>query len=310
MVHAQQDMERDYWKLRRDQSHQRELDQLATDAVLVVDADSLEVRMVNAAARTLFAASDAPLPGPLQDLLLRTQHSGKAAEVRTRLKSSAFDNPMLDLFIAPLHAAGEADGLRLMVRARRVGFHEAAPPETATVVTDTRGRVLMANDALLAMCPVAAASALHGQLLCEVLDSSQGVLAALMGRVQREGMVQLASAIVGGRGAPVCEADITAMLITDGDQERIGLCLQPQTPTDSDAFVTALQALMAQVRDLPLASLLQQVATLTENFAIHNTLMRTKGNLAACADLLGIDADDLGLRLTRLGLERATFTTH
>lgn len=310
MLHAQQDMERDYWTLRREQSHQRELDQLATDAVLVVEAASLQVRVANAAASGLFADTAAPLPAALQDLLVAARHSGKAAELRTRLKSGAFDNPMLDLFITPLRASKPSDSLRLMVRARRVGFHEAPPPETATVVTDTRGRVLMANDALLAMCPVAAASTLQGQLLCEVLDGSQGALATLMERVQREGLVHLASVVVGGRGAPVCEADITAMLVTDGDQERIGLCLQPQTPTDSDAFVAALQALMAQAQALPLAGLLQQVGALTEHHAISNTLMRTRGNQAACADLLGIEADDLALRLARLGLDCAAFTAH
>ncbi|NVO04655.1 MAG: hypothetical protein HXX19_01185 [Rhodoferax sp.] len=312
MIHAQQDMERDYWTLRRDQSRQRELDQVATDAVLVVDAATLAVLLANDAAQALFATATAPLPKPLHDVLLMAAQTGRAAELRTRLKSGSVDSPLLDLFVTPLQPRNQAPAdLRLMVRARRVGFHEAPAPDTAVVVTDIRGRILMGNDALLTHCPVSAtAPSLYGQPLAQLLDSAQSVLETLLTRVLSDGLAHAPSAILGGHGAPACEATITATLIMDGDQERIGFSLLPRIATSSSALAETLLALIAQSDGQPLERLLQQVTELTEHHAISNALQRSGGNLAASAALLGLDAQDLTLRLQRHGLDCAAFTTH
>jgi transcriptional regulator PpsR len=307
MVHAQQDMEREYWTLRRDQSRQRELDHIATDAVLVVDGSGLQVLIANAAARALFPDSEAQLPAQLQHLLRLAGQTGKAAEVRTRLQSSAYEAPMLDLFVTPLRAQAHAVP-RLLVRGRRVGVQEVVPPGSATVVTDSQGRILMANDALLALSPAVPAHKLYGQLLGELLQGASGSLAALLSRARLEGMAQAPALTLGGRGALQCEAEATAMLLTDGDQERIGVCLLPQGLTRTDALTLALQDLVAQGQ--PLTALLRQVATLTEQHAISNALQHTGGNLTASASLLGLDAAELAQRLRRLGLDRASFTAH
>jgi hypothetical protein len=177
-----------------------------------------------------------------------------------------------------------------------------------TVITDTQGRILMASDALIAMCADSGSGGLYGKSLSSALDNSQGTLAGLLPMVRQNGMAHVTSAILGGHGTPAFEAEISATLITDGDQERIGFCLSVQTTATSDAWTQSLQTLAAS--RLPLAALLQQVQELTEQHAIREALHSTGGQMAASAGLLGLSVANLEQRLARLGLDRAQFTAH
>jgi hypothetical protein len=168
----------------------------------------------------------------------------------------------------------------------------------------------MASDALIAMCAEHGCNNLYGQSLSSVLDSAQGVIAGLIGQVKRDGMAHAASAVLGGDAGAVCEAEIFATLINDGDQERIGLLLHVQGVGTPDSLATAIQALMALPYKQPLGSLLKQVQSLAERHAVMEVLRSTGANMAVSANLLGISVADLDHRLARLGLDRAQYTAH
>ncbi len=99
---AQQDLERDYWKQRQTESRYRLLFQVATDAVLVVDAASLAIIEANRAAADLFGIAPAQMAGrhaaagidatsrpAVEALLHAARASGKPAEIRARLAGLA-----------------------------------------------------------------------------------------------------------------------------------------------------------------------------------------------------------------------------
>lgn len=311
LVNAQQDMERDYWTLRRDQTQQRELHQVASDAVLVAFGPELQTVMANeVAAQQLFVA-DEQLAEPVQALLARAVQSGRAMELRVRLKSQGHENQLFDIFVTPFGGCGRSDnGYRLLVRARQVASQDAPLAHARTAITDTQGRVLMASDALVAMCAEHGCNSLYGQSLSTVLDSAQGAIAGLISQVKRDGMAHVANAVLGGLAGVVCEAEIFASLIIDGDQERIGLLLRVQGVSTTDTLATAIQSLMALPHKQPLGSLLKQVQTLTERHAVMEALRSTGANMAISAKLLGISVADLDQRLARLGLDRAQYTAH
>lgn len=309
MIKSQQEMERDYWALRRDQDQQRELEQVASDAVLLVTGPDLEVAKFNEAAGLMLMQADGTICDQLLTLLTHVLESGKPMAVRARLKFKGPDSPLLDLFVTPLNdrESGTVER-RLLVRARRVGRQEIMPADMRTVITDTQGRILMASDALMAMCADADSNGLYGKSLISVLDSEQGVLAGLLQMVQREGMAHIPSAIVGGRSAPVCEAELSATLIFEGDKERIGFCLKVHAAENADAWTQTLESLLASRQ--PLTEMLHAVQNLTERRAISNALRSTGANMLASAKLLGISLEDLTQRLDRLGLDRAQYTAH
>lgn len=308
MLSAQQELERNYWTLRRDQGKQRELDQVASDAVLVVTEPHFQIAESNAAADIVLLQADGSLCLQLQTLLDQSMRSGKALEVRTRLKAKGLNSPLLDLFVTPLRGRDPANPAhRLLVRARRVGKQEALPADVRTAITDTQGRILMASDALIAMC-ADVGGVLYGKSLGSVLEDSQGVLATLPRTVLHAGMAHIPSVILGGRASLACEAEVSATLINDGDQERIGFSLRVHSANTTDAWTQALQSLLN--RHLPLAELLLQVQTLTERKAISDVLRGTGANMVTSASMLGISVAELTQRLERLGVDRAKFTAH
>lgn len=309
MLTAQQEMERSYWTLRRDQGHQRELNQVASDAVLVVTGRNFELSKSNAAADNLLLQADASLCLQLRELLDKARQSGKAVEVRTRLKAKGPNSPLLDLFVTSLRSHEPGNVARnMLVRARKVGINEAPPADIRTIITDTQGRILMASDAVIAMCANSGTSVLYGKSLSSLLDSAQGVLAELPQRVLQDGMAHIPSTILGGNATPACEAEVTATLMTDGDQERIGFCLRVQTISTVDTWTQSLQSLLAS--HLPLTDLLQQVQKLTEHKAIVDALRGNGANISASANLLGVSVTDLTQRIERLQIDRAQFTSH
>jgi transcriptional regulator PpsR len=309
MISAQQEMERNYWNLRRDQGQQRELDHVASDAVLVVTGEQFHLFKSNAAASTILLQADGSLCLQLRELLDKAMQGGKTVEIRTRLKAKGLDGPLLDIFVTPFRSQESADAARhVLVRARKVGNHEALPADILTAVTDTQGRILMASDALVAMCATGDASTLYGKSLSSLLDNGQGVLAGVPQMVLQDGLAHISSTILGGNVAPACEAEVSATLIADGDQQRIGFFLRVQTASNINTLTQALQSLLTS--RLPLDDLLQQVQQLIERQAVIDALSSTGANMVASAHMLSVSVADLSQRLERLDINRAQFTAH
>lgn len=307
-IEAQQELERDYWKLRQAQTRDRLLAQVACDAVMVVDGASLAVVNANAAAGELFGGVDRPLPAPIQELLTMARSTGRAAEVRTRL-SRAGASVMVDLTATPFRATLRDQGLqRLLVRARPAGTEVAGPAGEAVVVTDSSGRVLMANDAFLTLCHSGSEAQARGRPLTELMGDPERQLASVLADVRREGLAANRSVRVGGGVAPLAEIEIAAALLADGDQECIGLTLhrnQPAGPAAGvpDKLTLAVQTLLERVGELSLNEVMRQAAELAERHAVEAAMHRAARDMVAAAALLGLDEQDLVQRLRRLGIE-------
>jgi PAS domain-containing protein len=95
---TQQELERSYWRLRQSESRCRLLFQVATDAVLVVDARSMRILEGNHAAAVLLCAEPGPLVGRVAEhqfdassrpavgeLLARASQGGPSADIQVRL---------------------------------------------------------------------------------------------------------------------------------------------------------------------------------------------------------------------------------
>ncbi|MFO1337372.1 MAG: PAS domain-containing protein [Burkholderiaceae bacterium] len=307
-IEAQQELERDYWKLRQAQTRDRLLGQVASDAVMVVDGATLAVVNANAAAEDLFGGADLPLPAPIQELLAMARSTGRAAEVRTRLGRAGASVPV-DLSATPFRAAAPGENLqRLLVRARPAGTDVAGPAGEGVVVTDSSGRVLMANDAFLALCNAGTESQARGRPLTELLNDPERHLAALMADVRREGLAHSASVRVGGGLMAPIEVEVAAALLADGDQECIGLTVHRTAaswaaPAAPDKLTIAMQTLMERVGELPLNELMRQAAGLAVRHAVEAALRRAAHDMRIAAAMLGLDDQDLAQRLRRMGID-------
>lgn len=306
-VEAQREMERDYWRLRQEQSRQRLLEQVATDAVMVVQAPTLLAAEANAAAQRLFGVPGQPLPPPIRDLLALAQSAGRATEVRTRLQREA-DVLSLDVSVVPMRPAGSAQPLALLVRARAVEPEEDDRPAAdaeAVLVADGNGRVLMANAALLAMVGADSEAQLAGRSVAEVLGDPHRQLAAALSDARRVGIASQAGATIGPPGAPV-QVALWASLLADGEQERVALVMRrldaaPRTVPPLD-LVATLERIAQRVGQMPLHALLREAGDATERHAIEAALATAGGRRAEAAAQLGIEPAELAQRMLRLGL--------
>lgn len=338
---AQQELERDYWRQRQTESRYRLLFQVATDAVLVVDAASLAVIEANRAAAELFGCAPAQMAGQhaaagidpasrpaVEELLSTTRASGKPAEIRARLKLQAGADAVMslvDVSATPFRATSDgASQLLLLVRvrsterrgsdaARRLADFVEHTPD-AVVITDSNGRLQIANPAFLALCPPSVDEAhLKGRTLVDLLGDPGHRLAALVAEVRRNGIATQVRAPIGapgghwaGRAAP--EVEVSAALLAEGDQECIGFILRRQAPQQDqplqpvDGLALAIENLAAQLGRVSLPELMQEATHLAERHLIRSALERARGHAETAADWLGITPESLALRLVRHGL--------
>lgn len=304
-VDAQQEMEREYWRLRQAQTRQRLLDQVARDAVLVVDAQTLAVLQANRGAAQMFGAPGSALPDAIGDLLVMARSTGHAAEVRTRLGGGEH----IELSATPFRAPGAEHNQRLLVRARPVDGDDETVGNDAVVVTDSAGRVLMANAAFGPLCRDGGVAI--GRMLVDVLGDPQRALAALLAEVRREGIAHAAALVsgnAGGTGGGHMQLQVSASLLAEGDQECIGITLRrlddpaaaTPLPGGLDGLARQLEQLLGRVGELPLAALVHEAAALAERHAIGAARRRSADDTAA-AVMLGITDDELRQRVQRLG---------
>jgi transcriptional regulator PpsR len=304
---AQQDMERGYWRSRQAETHERQLLQVLTDAVLVVDAASLSIVAANRTAANWLAASG-PLVGqslealfdprsrsPVHQLMLSARSSGRPVELRARL----IGNPVAASVAAtPFRAT---DVQRLLVRMRSTGAPAAAvpaaPQREAAAVTDTVGCILSCDAAFVALMKADDDSALIGKSVAQWLGEPDGEVAALLQEVRHAGVAE--RAVVPLRVSGSVPVQLSATWLTEGDQECIGLVLRQALPGVAEfsetqaAFAQAWARLCEQIGSASLPQMLRDATELAEQHFIRLALERAAGDTTAAAGLLGVSAETL-----------------
>lgn len=337
-VVAQQDMERHYWKQRQSESRYRQLFQVATDAVLVVDALTLRIVEANVAAGTLFGRSIDALVGEsatvgvahaarpgVEEVLVMARTSGRPAEIRALAAphhntSISLRTTAIDISATSFRAG---DTMLLLMRARAATSASDSSADTrltefvehtpdAVTITDSSGRVMMANPAFAALCRLPAESQMVGQNLVDLLGDPQNMLRSILAEARHDGIAERREAVVGRHDALRIEVQISATLLAEGDQECIGLTLR-RIDQHARAPIALLGDLAAAITDLAaqlgaktLPEMLQQVTAFAERHLIDAALKRTQGDPAETARLLGITADEVSTRMRALEMPTRT----
>jgi transcriptional regulator PpsR len=315
-------MEREYWRRRQAESRYRQLFQVAQDAVLVLDADSLAVLEANPAAGPLFETPGAALVGQtlnrwleagtrasLDELLITARATGRAAEVRLRVAGSGLS---IDLSATPFRAE---DQRCLLLRARRAVASATDPQAVldfvsqtpdAVVVTDSAGRVLWSNAAFVELCEAPSEARLRGRQLADALGGDAIQWATLLARVRTRGIVGQATVALRTPGSPALMAGVSAALLAEGDQEHIGFTIRPAAlaapvGTASELALDVTQ-LVDRLGQLTLPELLGEASRMAELHFIQAALRSSGGRLDAAAATLGMQVSALLQRMNQLGL--------
>ena len=330
LVDAQQSMERDYSRLRHIETRYRLLFQISSEPVLIVDMASMRIMESNPAASHLFGALGKRLVGrpflsafnrddtaSVQTLLAGVRAAGRADSTRARLEGSEDevavsaslfrqDNATLFLVrLAPTHGDGTA-GVLSATANMLVKLIEGAPD--GFVITDSEGRILMANEAFLEMAQLTNAEQAISESIDRWLGRSGVDLSVLISNIRQRGSVSLFATTLRGEYGVMSSVEISAVSAANGDKQCLGFTIRSvgqrvgsnvAAPRELPHSAEQLAGLVGRVS---LKELVREATDLIERLAIEAALQLTSDNRASAAEILGLSRQSLYVKLRRYGL--------
>lgn len=327
LLDVQHSMERDYARLHQAETRYRMLFTMASEAILIVDADSRKVVEANPAAGRLLDKPVGKLVNrifprgfsdnsvdAIEDLLMRVRAAGRADDITVRTASSD-----TDLRLAATLLRREEDTLFLV----RLSSSEFTPADTVDnklleivqrspdgfVVTNPDGIVLAANRAFLDLCQLATQLQVSGQPLDRWLGRPGVDINLLQKNLRQRSQVrQFATMLRPEYGGPI-DVELSAVSALDSDEPCFGYVIRsqaPRTPIGSAAAAQPLAQSLEEMTELvgrvPLKDLVRETTDIIERMCIESALKITGDNRASAAEMLGLSRQSLYVKLRRYGL--------
>jgi transcriptional regulator PpsR len=330
LVDAQQSMERDYWRLRHVETRYRLLFQMASEAVLIVDASTQKVIEANPAAGQLLGETGRRVVGrpfpegfdtestqSIQTLLAAVRGGGRAEDIRVRLaegkreflvSASLFRQENSSLFLIRLSPL-QANAVSTIVpksSSRLLKVVESAPD--GFVVTDPDGRISTANRAFLDLAQLATEEQARGESLDRWLGRPGVDLNVLIANLRQHGSVRLFATTLRGEQGSTADVEISAVSVRHGEQPCLGFTIRNvgrRLPTNARAgreLPRSVEQLTELVGRVPLKDLVREATDLIERLCIEAALELTRDNRASAAEMLGLSRQSLYVKLRRYGL--------
>jgi transcriptional regulator PpsR len=327
LVDAQQSMERDYWRLRHVETRYRLLFQMASEAILVVDASTQKVVEANPAAEKILGESvkrlvgsafpdgfDAECIPAIQMLLASVQAVGRADDIRARM----LDSQREFLVSASLFRQENTALFLVRLSSMHPDLSMAAVPKTILkvvenapdgfVVTDPQGRILMANSAFVELVQLVTEEQVRGQMLDQWLGRSGVDFNVMIANLRQHGSVRLFSTVLRGEHGASAEVEISAVSVPQGEIPCLGFTIRnvgqrlPGNVRQGVPLPRTVEQLTELVGRVGLKEIVGETTDLIERLCIEAALELTHDNRASAAELLGLSRQSLYVKLRRYGL--------
>jgi transcriptional regulator PpsR len=330
LVSAQQSMEREYLKMRQAEARHRLLFQVASEAVLIVDAATFKVLEVNPAAARLLGEGNKRLVGrlfpegldepstlSLQALLGAVRATGRTDDISVRsadgarefvTSASLFREAQSSFFLIRLSPVGGDHG-RAAARGQSSKVLEivASAPE-GFVVTDLDGRILFANRSFLDLVQLATEEQARNESLERWLGRPGVDFNLLTAQLREHGSLRLFATRLRGEYGSNSDVEICAVSVVDGEDPCLGFTIRDvgqrvtfdrQVTREKPRSVEQLTELVGRV---PLKDLVRESTDMIEKLCIEAALEITGDNRASAAEILGLSRQGLYAKLRRYGL--------
>jgi transcriptional regulator PpsR len=330
LVDAQQAVDREYARLRNAETRNRLLFQLASEAVLILDASTFRIVEANPAATQLLGFNTRKIagrqfPDGLDDdtsesvatMLANVRASGRSGEVRALLadgshelliSASVFREERTTLLLVratPLDAERAGDVLP-GARTRYMDFVAASPD--GVVVTDAEGKVVAANPAFLDLAQLPGEEQARGESLETWLGRPGVDLNVLLSQLREHGSVRMFSTTLRGANGATSEIELSGAALRDGEPACFGFTVRDVGPrvAASQRATPPLSRSVEQLTELvgrvPLKGIVRETSDIIERLCIEAALELTQDNRASAAEMLGLSRQSLYVKLRRYGL--------
>lgn len=328
LIQVQQSLERDYLRLRQAEARYRLLFQSASEAVLILDAQTRRIREANPAVGRITGRDESQLLGqPFAGLL-----------------DFASQDDAADLFAAATSAPSQA-GLPVTLAGGGVAILSASmfrhdrtasllvrlTPEAAAavddpnaslnavlarisdafVVTDTDLRILTANPAFLELTHLASREEAANLPLDRFLGRPQIDLRIMLTQLREHGALRnFATVIRSGLGEQE-DVEVTAVVVPDDTRPTYGFSIRsvarrmaatPAAPILGGPVSQSVEQLTHLIGRVPMKDIVRESTDLIEKLCIEAALTLTSDNRASAADVLGLSRQSLYSKLRRYGL--------
>lgn len=327
LLQTQQSLERDYIRLRQAETRYRMLFDIASEPVLIVDAQTRLIREANPAAHRLFDLRDGALIGGSINAIVEPDdrddviaHLGAAqaaddlAPITLRLRERRGDVrlsarlfrearvPMLLVRIVPAERAmaGHRYDAALSELVERM-------PD-AFVLVDRDMTVLTANAAFVDLAEMPSADRVTGAKLGGWLGRPGIDLELILGQLREHGAVRNVATIVRGAAGAREEVEVSGVVAPTGEGECYGFTIRtvgrrlrdvPMVQRDAPRSVEQLTELVGR---MSLKEIVRESTDLIERLCIEAALSYTSDNRASAAEILGVSRQSLYSKLHRHGL--------
>ena len=331
LVEAQQAMERDYWKFRHAETRYRHLFQVASEAVLVVDATTQKVLEANPAAARLVGdggphglvgqvfplGMDARSAEGINSLLAGVRVTGRAESARAELLAargevtvsvSMYRQDRTTHFVVrllPAQAESTVDASP-STSAMLLKLVQSAPD--CLVVTDIDGRVISANAAFVELAQLTTEEQVRGETLDRWLGRTGVDLSVLISNLRQRGAVRLFATTLRGEYGAVTDVEISATMVPHGERPFLGFTIRDigRRLTGDARGKRELPRSAGQLTELvgrvPLKDIVGETTDLIEQLCIEAALELTHDNRASAAEMLGLSRQSLYVKLRRYGV--------
>jgi transcriptional regulator PpsR len=328
LAEAQQSMEREYARIRGAEKRYRLLFQLASEAVLIVDATSQRIVEANPAAGALIGKDIKKLVGhgfsDLFEMKSRqaTQSFVAALRVAPRvdnvhvqlagakeaslLSGSIFRQENASLLLVLFSPLSSGEKALSSEQSNLLRVLENIPD--AFVLTDQDHRILTANAAFVDLIQVTNEEQARGQPIERWVGRPGVDMEVLFANLRTHGAVRHFSTILRGEYGSTEDVEIAAVAAPGGDLPCLGFTIRSVGWRASREKMGGreLPRTVEQFSDLvgrvPLKTLVRETTDLIERLCIEAALDLTRDNRASAADMLGLSRQGLYAKLRRYGL--------
>ncbi|MGA2043388.1 MAG: transcriptional regulator PpsR [Roseiarcus sp.] len=328
LAEAQQAMEREYARIRGAEKRYRLLFQLASEAVLIVDASTQRVVEANPAAGALIGKDVKKLVGQgFADLFDDSSRQATQSFVAALRVAPRVDNVHAQLpgakeavlLSGSLFRQESAAHLLVLLTRMRVGGAPISGENAnllrivenlpdAFVVTDPDRRILTANSAFVDLVQATSPEQTRGESIDRWIGRPGVDLDVLFANLHTHGVVRHFSTIVRGEYGSTEDVEIAAVAVPAGDPPCFGFTIRSAGWRGSRDKLGGreLPRTVEQFADLvgrvPLKNLVRETTDLIERLCIEAALELTRDNRASAADMLGLSRQGLYAKLRRYGL--------
>lgn len=327
LAEAQQAMEREYARIRAAETRYRLLFQLASEAVLIVDAGSLRIVDANPAAAAVIGRPIKRIGGQgfigvfdvrsaeqVQALLSSVRVTGRPEEIRVRLAGSASEFMLsVSLFREDgmmhfLARIAQVAGTGIVPRARANILQVVEQLPDGFVIVDGDRRIVSANAAFLDLAQLSTEEQARGESVDRWIGRPGGDIDILFSNLRERGAVRNFSTILRGEYGSTEDVEIAAISVADVEEPCIGLAIRSGAWRVSAGSLSgrelprSVEQFTELVGRVSLKNLVRETTDMIERLCIEAALELTRDNRASAAEMLGLSRQSLYSKLRRYGL--------